>query len=433
MPPASPRSILLDTTRLVSRVGAGPLTGIDRVEKALLSGLLAREVLLHGLCRTAFGFALLPRSGLEALLRRIDGMEPWGPPDLAGRLSLRLPPARRAAEGDMRRLASAVARASGLSSLLRGRLAPGTVYLNVGHANLSGNVFEAVRCVPSARAAVMIHDVIPLRLPWTQRPGAAARFGQKLAVAQRHADLLMCPSAAEASHVQAALAQRDRVPPIIVIPPGIDRVAPAPGFPRPRTPYFVAVGTLEPRKNIALLLDVWDRLASVRPQGSLPGLVLIGRRGWEEPRFFRRLDAIKSRLPEVEEHSALSDEARAALVAGARALLFPSLAEGYGLPPLEALSLGVVPVCAALPVYRETMGEAAVYANATDMYQWAGIVGDLAASMRTSPAESGWKPPAWDSFVDAVLSACAQVRDSPGTGGNIEQGLEHIRLLPDAS
>jgi glycosyltransferase involved in cell wall biosynthesis len=192
----------------------------------------------------------------------------------------------------------------------------------------------------------------------------------------------------------------------MVAPLGIDVVEPDPATPRPRAPYFVTVGTIEPRKNLTLLMDVWEHLAATMSPNSLPGLVLIGRRGWEDPRVLRRLDALKVRLPEVREIADASDAARSAYVSGARALLFPSLAEGYGLPPLEALSLGVTPVCAPLPVYGETMGEAAVYARSMGLYHWAEIAGDMATS--TAPAAGRtWRPPAWDDFVDAVLVTCA--------------------------
>jgi glycosyltransferase involved in cell wall biosynthesis len=401
------RPFLIDVTRSISRVGGGPLTGIDRVERALLRGLLSRGAPLHGLCRTAGGFALLPREGLVRLDGLLFGAETWGRPDLVGRLSLKLPPPRRAAESDVRRLATGHARGAALPALLRERLAPGTVYLNAGHANLAPDVFAAVRAVAGARIGVMIHDVIPLRLPWTQREGATARFREKIDAVARHADVVFCPSAAEAGHVAPSLAAARGAPRIVVAPLGIEIVDPDPEVVLPAAPYFAAVGTIEPRKNIALLLDVWERMAASAPPASLPGLILIGRRGWEEERFFRRLDALGSRLTAISAFPDLPDGARAAIVAGARALLHPSLAEGYGLPPLEALSLGVTPVCAPLPVYRETMGSAGVYADPADLYQWMRVVGDMATSDNDARAECRWKAPGWDGFLNAVLGAFA--------------------------
>jgi len=409
MPSSAPRSVLLDVTRLVSRVGGGPATGIDRVERAMLRGLLAREIELCGLCRTARGFVLLDRTGLARLALQLDGAAPWGPADLAGRLSLRLTAARRAAESAVRRAAAGRAPASGLGPMLAERLPPGTAYLNVGHSNLNDAVFEAVRAVPESRTAVLVHDTIPLRLPATQRPGTTERFRDRLAATGRHADVILCPSRAEREHVAAALGGRAGMGEIVVAPLGLDDVAPdhmalrAAG--QPGDPYFVAVGTLEPRKNIGLLLDVWDHLDRAPPPGGLPGLCLVGRRGWEEPRFFRRLDALKARIPGLREFPDLADGAKAALVAGARALLFPSRAEGYGLPPLEALSLGVTPVCAPLPVYAETVRDAAIYADPDDMYQWIGIICALARETRkVSPAPAA---PSWDDHVNTVLATIA--------------------------
>lgn len=375
----------------------------------MLHGLLARGAELHGLCRTADGQALLDGEGLAALARRLAREEPWGPVDLAGRLSLRLPPARRVAESDVRRLAAGRARGAGLGALLARRMRPGTAYLNVGHSNLSDAVLGAVRAIPGALSAVMIHDVIPLRLPATQRPGASRRFAEKLAAVARHADVVFCPSAAESTHVAEALGAAGRAPGIVLARPGLDDLRPDPrslgpgGL--PRAPYFAAVGTLEPRKNLTLLLDLWESFAGDRPPGAIPGLCLVGRRGWEDDRVLRRLDALKARMPAIREYPALDDGARSAIVAGARALLFPSLAEGYGLPPLEALALGVTPVCAPLPVYAETMGDAAVYADTGDLYQWSGIVDALATG--GARARVAWTPPTWDGLVNTVLAKIA--------------------------
>ncbi len=402
--PAVPRPVLLDVTRLVSRVGGGPLTGIDRVERAVLRVLLARDATLHGLCRTADGFALLARPGLEGFLRRLDD-DAWGRPDIVGHLSLRLPPARRAAESDVRRLACGRSRRGGLGVLLRTRLSGGTAYLNLGHANLEDAVFEAVRDIPGSVSAVLVHDVIPLRLPWTQRPGAGPRFARKLAAVARHADVVFCPSAAEAAHLAVALARGDRAPRVAVTPPGFDRIAPDPHAVLPPAPYFVVVGTIEPRKNLRLLLDVWEHLADRHPAGRLPGLHIVGRRGWEDAGVLRRLDALKARIPEVNEHGGLTDPARAALVSGACALLFPSLAEGYGLPPLEALALGVTPVCSPLPVYRETLGDSAVYADPEDMYHWVRIVDDMATARGRAAPGGGRSLPTWEAFVNSMLAA----------------------------
>lgn len=74
------RARCLDLSRLVSRVGRGPWTGVDRVEAAYARELLTREAPLFGLVRTSMGFVLLDRGGggVQALWDRLTGVEPWG-------------------------------------------------------------------------------------------------------------------------------------------------------------------------------------------------------------------------------------------------------------------------------------------------------------------------------------------------------------------
>ena len=132
-------------------------------------------------------------------------------------------------------------------------------------------------------------------------------------------------------------------------------------------PFFVTVGTIEPRKNHALLLDVWQALAARLSADAMPQLVIAGSRGWLNRDVFARLDA---HPPHVIEAPGLSDAALAGLLQASQGLLFPTLAEGFGLPPLEAAALGVPLIVSDLPVLRETLGDLAVYLSPTDVYSW---------------------------------------------------------------
>jgi glycosyltransferase involved in cell wall biosynthesis len=121
--------------------------------------------------------------------------------------------------------------------------------------------------------------------------------------------------------------------------------------------YLLAVGTLEPRKNLSLLIDVY-RLAAQR-RLALPPLVLVGATGWGAA-----LDT--SGLPDgrVVRTGHLGSEDLRRTVAGAAALVLPSLDEGFGLPPLEALACGIPVVVSDLEVTREVLGDQAAFADA---------------------------------------------------------------------
>jgi glycosyltransferase involved in cell wall biosynthesis len=390
-------AILLDVTRTVSRAGRMP-TGIDRVERAWLTRLLSGPEPLFGLLRTPFGFLLLDRAGLARLDRGLDDGR-WDRADLLSRLAPHRPAAVRAAEATLRRTARARCLHHRLGPLLGRHLPPGTVAYSVGHANLSGPGLSALKSVPGLRLVVMIHDTIPLDFPGLQRPGTARSFAARFRAAAHHADAILCPSQAAAADIGRHLRAGHSTARLVVAPLG---VTPAqarpdtlpPGLP-PAEPYFVALGTIEPRKNHALLLDVWQSLGP-----TAPWLLICGGRGWRNAATFARLDR---HPPRVRELPGLDDGAVAALLDGARALLFPSLAEGFGLPLVEALARGTPVVCSDLPVCREVAGPGATFLDPHDPAAWQVAVRRLAAPAPV-PARVAADPPSWESHFKTALS-----------------------------
>ena len=401
-----PPARCLDLTRLVSRVGRGAFTGIDRVEMAYLERLLEEPAPLYALVTTGRGHYLLGPAGVGALHRRLKGEAPWGANDAVSALLRRHPPLRRRAEADLRRLAVGRARRGGLAQLLGRHLPAGIAWLNVGHSNLGEEVFSAVAAHPGATMAVFIHDTIPLDHPEFQREETVASFARKLQLAGRHADLIIANSGFTRGRIEAHLAATGRVPEVAVAHLGVSPATPRPqdlppGLDRSR-PHFVALGTLEPRKNLMFLLDIWERLAAA---GDGPLLYLVGRRGWKSEALFRRLEAGPANVHEL---GSLPDGAVSALVQGSAGLLMPSLAEGFGLPVAEAAVLGAPVICNTLPVYQEFAGDYPVYVNVSDMYLWETKIRKLADRFRTKDSERRTRAasmhlPTWQEHFDHVL------------------------------
>lgn len=399
----TPDARLLDLSRLASRVGRGALTGVDRVEHAYLTRFLAETVPLFALVRTALGFVLLDRAGALALAARLAGATPWGAPDVLGRISHRGKPARAKAEADLRRLAIARCRRFGLGAMLKKHLPPGYTYFNTGHSNLTEHSLGAV----TGRKIVLIHDTIPLDYPEFSGAGIPAAFAAKLRVVGAHADLVICNSHATRADLRRHLT--GRVPEMVVAHLGVDLLTPDSGTNPPQTPYFVTVGTIEPRKNHALLLDVWEGMHGDMDEAEIPHLIIAGARGWRNEEVFHRLDTAPYINRTVVERPGLSDAALAALIQNARALLFPSLSEGYGLPPLEAAALGVPVIVTDLAVYREVLGDFGVYLSGTDPYSWRKNLLELTGDAGATGAQRQHhgKPPAlptWDEHFETVLS-----------------------------
>ncbi|MEM1065072.1 MAG: glycosyltransferase [Pseudomonadota bacterium] len=397
-----PAGIVLDVTRLTSRVGAAALTGIDRVENAYLSELLRRDMPLHGLLRTPAGYLLLGRDGLELLTALISGARAPGLLDPLGQIFRKRPEQVRRAEADLRRKAKGRCVRMRLATMLSKHVAPGTAYLNVGHSNLSRSTLAALHDA-GLGSAVMIHDTIPLDLPETQRPGTPARFVRRLAAAAR-ARTILTPTRAVAASLRPHLGPGH--PPLIPVHLGITLAAPQPGALATRfTPegrYFLCTGTIDARKNQALLLKAWAELG---PEA--PALVLAGGRGWGDGALFAQLDEAAQAGGRVVELRGLDDGALAALTEGAEALLHPSHAEGFGIPPLDAALRGIPVICSDIPAHREVLGAYPVYLRSTEMYHWSNAVREAVQHEQRDQCRPQIRPhhPTWDAHLETVLAA----------------------------
>jgi len=129
--------------------------------------------------------------------------------------------------------------------------------------------------------------------------------------------------------------------------------------------FVLCLGTLEPRKNLLTLLDAWASME--RPGGAR--LVLAGGRGWGGPEFWKALLG-HPMAGEVLASRYVSDEAAAALLAGADAVLVPSHYEGFGLPVLEAFACGSPVICSRAQALVELAGGAAETLDAGDVEGW---------------------------------------------------------------
>ena len=176
--------------------------------------------------------------------------------------------------------------------------------------------------------------------------------------------------------------------------------------PQADRPTFVVISTIEARKNHLMLLDIWSHLID-RLDDETPRLLIIGQRGWEADDVFDRLDNDEKLRGHVAELNTCSDAELATSMASARALLFPSLAEGYGLPLVEALGAGVPVIASDLPVFREIGGDIPTFIEAGDSSAWEAAILDYAqadSAARTAQLKrvQGFQAPSWDDHFRTV-------------------------------
>jgi glycosyltransferase involved in cell wall biosynthesis len=168
------------------------------------------------------------------------------------------------------------------------------------------------------------------------------------------------------------------LPRVVVVPLGINPAGTA-AAPRaqPGRPYFVIIGTIEPKKNHLLLLNLWRQLRG-KMGDETPRLIVIGRRGWENENIVDMLERSRAFAGFVEERGRLSDRDVITILGGARALLLPSFAEGYGLPLAEALSMGIPVICSDIPAFREVGGDVPEFLDPLDGPSWRKAIVDYA-------------------------------------------------------
>jgi glycosyltransferase involved in cell wall biosynthesis len=239
---------------------------------------------------------------------------------------------------------------------------------------------------PPCRLAAMFHDAIPLRWPQITWPQSVQRHPEYMKMLARF-DRVFAISEASRRDLTgfwrwqgAGVKARVDLIELGADFDGGNRVQRDPLIPKGR-PAVLCVGIVEPRKNQAFLLEVAEALWR---DGVDFELHIVGR---VNPHFGKpiagRMQALAKRERRFHFHLAAGDRELARLYATARAVVFPTIAEGCGLPLLEALWRGVPCVCSDLPVLRENAdGGGCLLAKMNDVSDWA-------AKLRTVLTDAG--------------------------------------------
>lgn len=372
--------LLFDVSRLVWRAWRGGLpTGIDRVCQAYAEHFQARSL------------AVVQRSGLHFVLTPAHSEELFK---------------ALLTDGGPRRSDLIKLLASALTASFGRKPRTGALYLNVGHTGLHEPSLPVWIARHRLRAVYLIHDLIPITHPQFCRSGEPEKHRRRMQNVLASAAGIIGNSRATLDDLEDFGRQTGKS-----VPPSTVALISGGNFSRkvrlqtPSRPYFVTVGTIEGRKNHQLLLDVWSGLASQFGRDA-PELLIVGQRGWQADRVIKQLDDLGSLEGHVQEIRRSGDEELAQLIAGARALLMPSFAEGFGLPIIEALELGTPVIASDLPVYREIASDIPTYLDPSDREAWRGAIRSFASDSSDRTRQlvriRDYKPPAWEEHFDEV-------------------------------
>jgi alpha-1,3-rhamnosyl/mannosyltransferase len=253
-------------------------------------------------------------------------------------------------------------------------------------ARLYHSPYYLMPFAPGVRTIVTCYDLIPLTVPGLFGPALRLAFRFAHSLAFRAASAIIVPSRStrdDVSRIFPADATK-----VEVIPLGWEFARTESGEPAARLrhqlgipgDYLLSVGSNKPHKNLSVLVDAWTQVVDrCRDRGALPPLVLAGPRdarfddGGPRARQLRDTGHLMSLGP-------VSDAALAALYRGAELFVFPSRAEGFGLPVIEAMGCGAPVACSRIPALVELSGDAAALFAPQDAAALARLLEHLLAS-----------------------------------------------------
>ena len=215
------------------------------------------------------------------------------------------------------------------------------------------------------REASTVHDMTTLFMPDAHDEGNVAYHLDHLAEELKTDEAIFCISeATRASLIGAAPSTEPRIrllPQYVDWPETFELTERNLSAARPR-PYALVIGTIEPRKNLKLLIDALTKAELTRLDLAF---VVLGKKGWLVDQFLAELPAhSQSRVAFT---GFVSEFVKYRLLKGAQFLIFPSLCEGFGIPALEAMSLGKPVLAARSSSLPEVVGDAGVYFDPLSM------------------------------------------------------------------
>ncbi len=272
------------------------------------------------------------------------------------------------------------------------------------------------------KKVVTIHDLAFREYPQTIRTRTMMMLKMNLRKTLKRADAI----AVDSAFTKSELAKYYNVPEgkIYVVPCGIDKEK----YEKKRSvnpvkekfgidgEYFLYLGTLEPRKNIVRLIKAYDEFRKENEKDILPDLVIAGGKGWMYDEIYEMVN--KKHLEKwIIFTDYVSEEEKIALMQGALAFCFPSLYEGFGLPPMEAMACGTPVITSCTSSLDEVAGEAALKVNPESVQQIASALTKMhrEEDIRQKLIEKGRKQAAkytWENASDALYKVFENVLEN---------------------
>jgi glycosyltransferase involved in cell wall biosynthesis len=322
--------------------------------------------------------------------------------------------------------------------------APGDVLVCFGAGWMDphyGAAVAAAKREQGIRFLAVIYDVIPVTHGHWCEPRLRESFRHWLVDTVRNADRVLSISEHTRRELIAfAAGARSSLAPVEVLRLGTgfrrrSSSGPAPGKPAARLParFVLYVSTLEPRKNHALLLRVWQRLLAGHGAGAVPDLVFAGRFGGPVEALMRDLAATRHLDGKVRIVSSLSDDGLDEAYRRCLLTVYPSLVEGWGLPLAESLSHGKLCVASDRTSLPEVAGDLVDYfdpedEDATLARIERAIFDDAYRRAREARIAAEYRADSWEDCARTLMHHSELLmRSGPGAAAALpDRGVSHV-------
>ena len=253
--------------------------------------------------------------------------------------------------------------------------------LNISPVDLFHGTNYCVPVFAPCPTVVTVHDLSLYSQALTHEKKNVQRGKRRIPIMAKRADMLIAPSEATRDEIKKHLkikddkirvvheAAREKMKPLqledcqdVLEKHGVQR------------PYLLYTGTIEPRKNLIKLIQAYNEL--LKHTDHRPQLVLCGGRGWLDEEVFEQVAELRLQRM-VKFTGYVDDEDLPALYSACEAFVYPSLYEGFGLPPLEAMACGAAVITSNTSSLPEVIGEAGIMVNPNDVGELSGAIASL--------------------------------------------------------
>lgn len=250
------------------------------------------------------------------------------------------------------------------------------LYVNVSHQVVTARFgLIELSAKENVRLVFFCHDLIPIDYPEYVGEHGREKHSALVNLMLWTGDLIIFNSEySKNSLIDYAKRNRYPLPKLIVNHIGNERSLKSKLWNREeKHTHFVYLSTFEPRKNHILLFLVWKKLYSILGDKT-PKLLLIGKKGWQIDWLERYFSVEPNVSRFVERKENISDSELKTLMLNSYASLNPSYVEGWGLPAVESIAMGIPTACSDIPAYREATQGLAAYLSPLNAEEWVNYI-----------------------------------------------------------